>query len=140
MLNLIILGYFHSKHFTTAHLIFLKEDNYPRHYHELIDPKATSDDEADPSGRTINGQKVYLINQQRERSSNFEAFIRLLDKKRYETSQVDPSKRWREWPQELPSQPKQTTHPALPCNMPMDHQYYNSSSLTPHHQCQNCST
>lgn len=127
------LIYFLFLQLAAARLKFLKENNYPRRYRELIDPKATSDDEADPSGRTIRGQKVYLINQRRERSSDFEAFIRLLDKKRYETAQVDPSKRWRERLRELPSQPKQTTYPALPCNMPIDyfdHQYYNS--LQPH--------
>lgn len=69
------LIYFLFLQLATARLKFLKENNYPRHYRELIDPKATLDDEADPSGRTIKGQKVYLINQRRERSSNFEAFI-----------------------------------------------------------------
>ena len=95
----------------------------------LINPKATSDDEAEPSGRTIKGQKVFFIHKRPERSSEFEAFIRLLDKKRYETAQVDPTKRWRERPRELPPQPKQTAYPALPRNMPIDyfdHEYYNS--------------
>ena len=56
-------------------------------------------------------------------------FIRLLDKKRYESAQVDPSKRWKERPRELPSQPKQTAYLRLPYNMPIDyfaHEYYNS--------------
>ena len=112
-----------------ARLKFLKENNYPRRYCELIDPKATSDDEADPSGRTVKGQPVFLINKRPERSPEFEVFIRLLDKKRYETAQVDPSKRWKERPRELPSQPKQTAYPTLPCNIPIDyfaHEYYNS--------------
>jgi hypothetical protein len=56
-------------------------------------------------------------------------FIRRLDKKRYETAQIDPRKRWKERPRELPSQPKQTAYPTLPCNMPIDyfdHEFYNS--------------
>jgi len=102
---------------------------YPRRYRDLVDPKATSDDEADPSGRTIKGQKVFLINKRPERSSKFEVFIRRLDKKRYETAQMDSRKRWKERPRELPSQPKQTAYPTLPSNMPIDyfdHEYYNS--------------
>jgi hypothetical protein len=76
----------------------------------------------------IKGQKVFLINKRPERSSEFETFIQLLDKKQYETAQVDPRKRWRERPRELPPQPKQTSYPALPCNIPIDyfhHEYFN---------------
>jgi hypothetical protein len=86
------------------------------------------DDEADPSGRTTRGQKIFLIKKRPERSSEFESFIRLLDKKRYETAQVDSSKRWKERPRELPPQPKQTAYPALPSHMPIDyfdHEYFN---------------
>lgn len=67
-------------------------------------------------------------------------FIRLLDKKRYESAQFDPSKRWKERPRELPSQPKQTAYPTLPCNMPIDyfaHEYYNLLQPCLRHQITN---
>lgn len=85
-----------------------------------------SDNEADPSSCTIKGQKVFLVNKQ---SCKFEVFIRRLDKKHYETAQIDPRRCWKEQPREFPSQSKQNAYPTLPCNMPIDyfdHEYFNS--------------
>ena len=47
----------------------------------MIDAKATSDDEPDPTGLTIKGSKVHHIRKRPECSEEVETWIRLLDKK-----------------------------------------------------------
>ena len=69
---------------TEACLKFLVENNYPQCYRDLINSKATSDDEVDPSGQIVRGQKVHLIKKWPERSVKFERWIRILDQKREE--------------------------------------------------------
>ena len=69
-----------------ARLKFLKDNNYPRRYRRLIDPKATSDDEADPKGSVKDGQKVFYIKRQQERSAGAEEFIRRLDEVREQSA------------------------------------------------------
>jgi hypothetical protein len=97
------------------------ENNYPKRYRDLIDSKSTSDDEVDPSGRAIKGQRVYLIKKRPERSAKFEKWIRILDKKRQDDARRDPSKRWRERPREVPEDPKPSDFTALPIGMPIDY-------------------
>jgi hypothetical protein len=63
---------------------------------DLIDPKATSDDEPEPLGQPNNASKAYHIKRRPERSADFDVWIRLLDKKREEDTCRDPTKRWRE--------------------------------------------
>jgi hypothetical protein len=48
--------------------LFLEENNYPQHYHNLIGTKSTSDDEVDSSGLKANREPVHLIKKWRERS------------------------------------------------------------------------
>jgi hypothetical protein len=71
---------------------FLVENNYPKRYRDLIDSKATSDDEVDPSGCTFKGQRVHLIKKRPECSAEFEGWIRILDQKRQEDARRDPTK------------------------------------------------
>lgn len=104
-----------------ARLLFLVRNNYPQRYRDLIDTKATSDDEVDPSGLQSNGQPVHLIKKRRERSTEFERWIRILDEKREEDARLDPSKRWKERARVVPSEPQFSNFVALPEGQPIDY-------------------
>lgn len=112
-----------------SRLAFLKENNYPQRYRDLIDTKATSDDEADPSGRMVGSQPVHLIKRRTERSPGFEQSVRILGRKRKEDALRDPTKRWRERPREVPQTQQNSVFTALPEGMPIDYfdpEFYNS--------------
>jgi hypothetical protein len=104
-----------------ARLKFLVENNYPQRYCDLIDSKATSDDEVDPSGQIVRGRKVHLIKKRPERSVKFERWIWILDQKREEDARRDPSKRWRERTRKAPSIQQNSDFTALPEGMPIDY-------------------
>ena len=106
-----------------ARLEFLKANRYPQRYCDLIDPKATSDDEADLNGLKVNGRKVFWIKKRKERSAGAETFIRILDLKREEEALLDPTKRRRrEKIQLVPeSDQKDSDFPALPSGLPIDY-------------------
>ena len=67
--------------FANAQLLFLKENKYPQHYCNMIDAKATSDDEPDPTGLTIKGSNFHHIRKHPEHSEEVETWIQLLNKK-----------------------------------------------------------
>jgi hypothetical protein len=102
-------------------LAFLEENNYPQRYRDLIDPKATSDDELDSTGLTVKNSKVYWIRRRPERSVNAEAWIRLLDQKREQSIRRDPSKRWRERLRLVPDVPQDSDFQILPQGLPIDY-------------------
>ena len=105
----------------SARLTFLKENNYPQWYRDLIDAKATSDDELAPSGLAVKGPKEYHIKKQPECSVEFEMWIRLLDEKREEDACRDPSRRWCEHLQIVPDDQKNSEFLILPTGMPVDY-------------------
>jgi hypothetical protein len=112
-----------------ARLKFLEDNGYPQRYRDLIDAKATSDDEPDPKGRMVKTQKIHLIKRRTERSQEFEEWVRILDRKRKEDAIRDPTKRWRERPREVPLQPQDSEFTTLPEGMPIDYydpDFYNS--------------
>ena len=73
---------------------FLIQNRYPQRYIELIIPKGTSDDEADPDSQKEDGQLIYWIKHCPECSTSIEKFIWLLNKKREEKTQYDYTKRY----------------------------------------------
>ena len=73
---------------------FLIQNRYPQRYIELIIPKGTSDDEADPDSQKEDGQLIYWIKHRPECSTSIEKFIWLLNKKREEKTQYDYTKRY----------------------------------------------
>jgi hypothetical protein len=99
----------------------LEANGYPQRYRDLIDPKATSDDEIDPDGRTIKNNKVYWIRRRPERSANAETWIRLLDKKREQDMRRDPTKRWRERLRLVPEVQQDSDFQILPQGLPIDY-------------------
>lgn len=106
-----------------ARLKFLKDNNYPRRYRRLIDPKATSDDEADPKGSVKDGRKVFYIKRRQERSAGAEEFIRRLDEVREQSARLDPSrKRFAERLRCIPTEnQKSSAFQRLPEHMPIDY-------------------
>jgi hypothetical protein len=100
---------------------FLQENGYPKRYRDLIDPRATSDDEADPNGAIVKGAKVHYIKRRPERSAKAEKWFRLLDKKREEYTRQDPSKKWRERLRIVPEEQKDSDFRALPQQIPIDY-------------------
>jgi len=72
---------------------FLIWNRYPQQYIELITPKGTSDNEADPDGQKEGGRLIYWIKRCPERSTSMEKFIWLLDKKQEEEARYDYTKR-----------------------------------------------
>jgi len=98
-----------------ARLKFLVENGYPQRYRDLIDPKATSDDEYDAN------RKVYLIKRRTERSSEVEKFYWILDRKREEAVRQDKSRRWCERVRKVPVDQQDSVFSALPEGMPIDY-------------------
>ncbi len=98
-----------------ARLKFLIENGYPQCYRDLVDPKATSDDEHDAD------KKVYLIKHRTERSPEAEKFYRILDRKREEVAWQDKSQRWRERVCVVPVDQQDSAFSALPEGMPIDY-------------------
>ncbi len=98
-----------------ARLKFLIENGYPQRYRDLVDPKATSDDEHDAD------KKVYLIKHRTERSPEAEKFYRILDWKREEVARQDKSRRWRERVCVVPVDQQDSAFSALPEGMPIDY-------------------
>jgi len=74
---------------------FLIWNRYPQQYIELITPKGTLDDEANPDGQKEGGQLIYWIKHRPECSTSMEKFIWLLDKKWKEEVQYNYTKRHR---------------------------------------------
>ena len=108
---------------------FLTSNQYPQWYIDLIDAKATSNDEADPANMRIKGWKVFYIKKRRECSSQAEAFIRLLDLKREEEAALN-GKRVREHIRLVPDgEQKFSDFAAIPSHLPIDYydpNFYNS--------------
>jgi len=72
---------------------FLIQNRYPQRYIELITPKGTLDDEADPDSQKESRQFMYWIKHRPECSTSIKKFIWLLDKKREEEAQYNYTKR-----------------------------------------------
>jgi hypothetical protein len=100
--------------------LFLEENNYPQHYRDLIGTKSTSDNEVDSSGLKANGQPVHLIKKRRERSVQFEIWIRCLDEQREQDARYG-GKRWRERSRIVPVNQQPSDFPALPEGMPINY-------------------
>ena len=107
----------------SACLEFLRANGYPKRYQDLIDPKATSDDEPSSTEPQVRSSKEYHIRKWPEHSPEFEVWIRLLDKKREEEARLDPKRKWHEHVRVVPEVQKATEFPALPLGMPID--YFN---------------
>ncbi|KAH9475967.1 hypothetical protein JR316_0011532 [Psilocybe cubensis] len=101
-----------------ARLDFLVQNGYRKRYRDLINPKATSDDEYDPV------QKVWIIRRRPERSPAAEAFIRMLDVQREAYAIAKSPSSWKERRRVVPisGQPL-TAFPAIPRGMPLDYFY-----------------
>jgi hypothetical protein len=69
----------------------------------------------------VKGPKEYHIKKRQERSTEFETWIRLLDKKREEDARRDPSRRWRERLRIVPGDQKNSEFLVLPTGMPVDY-------------------
>jgi hypothetical protein len=103
-------------------LKFLQDNGFPIRYQRAIHPKATSDDEADQTGATINHQTVRWIKSRPERSAEAERFIRRLEELREENVRYSSKKRWNERPRRVPAtNQKVSTFLKLPENMPIDY-------------------
>jgi len=101
---------------------FLIRNRYPQRYIELITPKGTSDDKADPDDQKKGGQLIYWIKRCPERSTSMEKFIWLLDKKREEEARYDYTKRRRQDRLRcMPSKPQGTAFPTLPQGVPINY-------------------
>ncbi|KAF8893186.1 hypothetical protein CPB84DRAFT_1848664 [Gymnopilus junonius] len=85
-----------------ARLKFLEENNYPQRYRDLIEVKATSDDEYDHS------QKA-------------EKFFRILDRKREESARQSKSRSWKERVRVVPTNQEDSKFHVLPEKMPIDY-------------------
>jgi len=117
----ITYSFFNAPQLAVARKEFLTSNRYPQRYIDLIDPKATSDDEANPENKCIKGRKVFYIKKRRERSSQAEIFIRLLDLKREEDAALN-GKRVRERIRLVPDvEQKLSDFAAIPSHLPIDY-------------------
>lgn len=111
-----------------ARRLFLQENRYPQRYIDLVDVKATSDDEADAGGMKQGGRLVHWIKRRPERSEKAEVFVRHLDSVREAACRQDPSKRWRERLRLVPEVRVDSGFTSLPLNVPIDYfnpEYFN---------------
>ncbi|TFK20877.1 hypothetical protein FA15DRAFT_561144, partial [Coprinopsis marcescibilis] len=122
-----------SGRLTKDRIKFLKHNAYPQQYQDLIDSKATSDDELDPKGSRVNGRAVCFIAKQPERSAKAEAFICKLDKLCELAAQLQ-SQQHTDLCVVPPANEQNISHYlAIPFGMPLDYfdpQFYNT---IPHH-------
>jgi hypothetical protein len=103
-------------------LKFIKENGFPVRYQQVINVRATSDDEADQAGALVNHQTIRWIKRRPERSEAAEKFIRRLDELREKSVRQSAGKRWNERPRRVPAtHQKDSTFLKLPENMPIDY-------------------
>lgn len=103
-------------------LEFLKGNGYPQRYQDLIQVKATSDDEVDPTGLKINRHQVYWIKKRPERSAEAEIFLRLLDEAQEGQAIVDGKRLGQECLRMVSEENKKVTEfPAVATGMPIDY-------------------
>ncbi|KAF7779052.1 hypothetical protein Agabi119p4_3402 [Agaricus bisporus var. burnettii] len=99
---------------------FARANGYKR-YLKYLDPKATSDDEADPQGSRVNGRPVHFIKVRRERSVAFNTWIRLLDRERELAAMYEGKTFRQDRIRTMPDNPDESAFPLLPLNMPLDY-------------------
>jgi hypothetical protein len=104
-----------------ARRLFLEENQCPQRYIDLVDVKATSDDEVDADGTKQEGRLVHWIKRRPERSENTEAFICCPDSTREAASRQDPSKRWRKRLRLVPTDRVDSGFTSLPLNVPINY-------------------
>jgi hypothetical protein len=105
-----------------SRLDFLIANGYPQRYRDFISVKATSDDEADPTGLKIKRQNVYWIKRRPERSHEAEVFIRRLDEAREVQAGIDGKRLTQEWIRLVPQEnQKDTEFLAVASQMPIDY-------------------
>lgn len=86
----------------------------------MIDPKSTSDDEADPLGLKENGRPVHWIRNRPERSMEANRFYRRLEATMEHTAKLE-GKRIRGRIRKVPDQPKDSDFRAIPHDAPIDY-------------------
>lgn len=105
-----------------SRLDFLIANGYPQRYRDLISVKATSDDEADPTGLKIKRRNVYWIKRRPERSPEAEVFIRRLDEAREVQAGIDGKRLTQERIRLVPPKnQKDSAFLAVASEMPIDY-------------------
>ena len=100
---------------------FLTWNKYPQWYLDLIDPKAISDDKANPLGAKEKGQSIFWIKQWPEHLAEIERFIWLLDEKCEEKFHYTVTKHHWEHICWLVSQPQETLFTSLAQGLPLNY-------------------
>ena len=99
----------------------MKANGYQR-YLKYLDPKSTSDDEADPQGSRWRGCPIHFIKTCREHSAGVNALIRLLDEERELVAMYEGKTYRQEHIRIFPEIPEHTAFPLLPFNtVPLDY-------------------
>ncbi|KAF9548194.1 hypothetical protein CPC08DRAFT_823532 [Agrocybe pediades] len=105
------------------------EDNGFGRYLDLIDAKATSDDERDPDEGKINGRDIFYIKRRPERSAAAELFIRRLAQAMEQSAALKTRRQTARIRIVPESGQKTSSFTVLPTGMPIDYfdpTYYNS--------------
>ena len=103
------------------HYNFLTWNKYPQWYLDLIDPKTTSDNKADPLGTKEKEQPIFWIKKWPEHLAEMEKFIQLLDEKCEKKFCYTVTKCCWEHIRWLASQPQETLFTSLAQELPLNY-------------------